>query len=159
VTDHSGFVSGLRAEREAFHALGKLLESEQACLVQSDLDGLLKLAGLKSEQVDRLTQLAQRRVNHLEVAGLSTGPRGMTDWLAAHAGIHRAELTQLWNELVHLASNARSLNDLNGKLITTRLAHNQAALSALQLSARVQNIYGPDGQATIVAGPRELGRA
>lgn len=159
MTDHSGFVAGLRAERESFRALCQLLESEQACLVKSDVDGLLQLTDRKSDQVDRLMELAQQRVSHLEAAGLSTGQHGMTDWLATHAGVQRAELTQLWDELVHLASNARSLNDINGKLITTRLSHNQAALSALQLSARAQNIYGPDGQAAIVAGQRELGRA
>jgi len=159
VTDHSGFVAGLRAEREALRALCQLLESEQACLVKSDIDGLLELTGMKSEQVDRLSELARRRVNHLGSVGIGAGQRGMSEWLAAHAGVHRAQIAQLWGELVDLASNARSLNDINGKLITTRLAHNQAALSALQISARAQNIYGPDGQAAIAAGQRELGRA
>ena len=159
MTDHAGFVAGLRAEHESFRALCQLLESEQVCLVKSDVDGLLQLTDQKSTHVDRLMDLAQRRVSHLESVGLSNGRRGMADWLASHAGVQRAELAQLWDELVHLASNARSLNDINGKLITTRLSHNQAALSALQLSARAQNIYGPDGQAALSAGQRELGRA
>ena len=159
MSDHSGFVAGLRAEREAFGALCQLLEGEQACLVKSDVDGLLRLTQLKSEKVERLSELAHRRASHLESIGLSTAQRGMADWLAAHSGVQRAELTQLWDELVRLAANARALNDINGKLITTRLSHNQAALSALQLSARAQNIYGPDGQAAITAGQRELGRA
>ena len=159
MTDHSGFVAGLRAERDAFRALCQLLESEQACLVESDIEGLLQLTGAKSERVDRLMDLAQQRADHLASIGLSGGGNGMSEWLAAHAGVQRAELTQLWDELVCLASNARSLNEINGKLITTRLSHNQAALSALQLSARAQNIYGPDGQAAISAGHRELGSA
>jgi flagellar biosynthesis protein FlgN len=158
VIDQSGFVAGLRAERDAFRALCQLLESEQACLVESDIEGLLQLTGAKSERVDRLMDLAQQRAGHLASIGLSGGGNGMSEWLAAQAGVQRAELTQLWDELVRLASNARSLNEINGKLITTRLSHNQAALSALQLSARAQNIYGPDGQAAISAGHRELGR-
>jgi flagella synthesis protein FlgN len=159
VSDHSGFVAGLRMERDAFGALCQLLESEQACLVRSDIDGLLQLTSAKSERVDRLIELAQQRSDHLESIGLSGGSSAMGDWLAAHAGFQRVELTQLWDELVRLASNARTLNEINGKLITTRLSHNQAALSALQLSARAQNIYGPDGQAAISAGQRELGSA
>jgi flagella synthesis protein FlgN len=156
VGDHAGFVAGLRAERESFHALCKLLESEQACLVKGDVDSLLEIAPLKSERVDRLQELEQQRVGYLDSIGLGTGQTTMIDWLAAHAGAERAEL---WEELMLLAAEARSLNEINGKLITTRLAHNQAAMSALQLSARAQNIYGPDGQAAIVAGQRDLGRA
>jgi len=159
VNDHSVFVAGLRAERDAFGALCRLLESEQTCLVRSDIEGLLQLTGAKSERVDRLIELARQRADHLESVGLSGGSNGMGDWLAAHAGAQRVELTQLWDELVRLASDARTLNEINGKLITTRLSHNQAALSALQLSARAQNIYGPDGQAAVSAGQRELGSA
>jgi flagella synthesis protein FlgN len=159
VSDHSGFVADLRVERETFRALCQLLESEQACLVKSDVDGLLQLTDMKSEKVDRLIGLAHRRGSYLESMGLSNRQRGMPDWLAACSGVQRAELTQLWDELVLFASNARSLNELNGKLITSRLSHNQAALSALQLSVRAQNIYGPDGQAALVAGQRELGCA
>jgi len=54
VGDHAGFLEGLRAERESFDALCKILKSEQACLVKSDVDSLLELAPLKSERVDRL---------------------------------------------------------------------------------------------------------
>jgi len=159
VGDHAGFVAGLRAERESFHALCKLLESEQACLVKGDVDSLLEIAPLKSERVDRLQELEQQRVGYLDSIGLGTGQTTMIDWLAAHAGAERAELAQIWEELMLLAAEARSLNEINGKLITTRLAHNQAAMAALQLSVRAQNIYGPDGQAAIVAGQRDLGRA
>jgi flagellar biosynthesis protein FlgN len=159
MSDHAGFVKGLRAERETFHALCEILQSEQACLVNSDIDGLLQLTSVKSEKVDALVTLAQRRVDHLEAAGLSSGQDGMADWLAACSEVQRAELTQLWQELVRFAADARSLNDINGKLITTRLSHNQEAQAALHLSARAQNIYGPDGQASVVPGHRQLGRA
>jgi flagella synthesis protein FlgN len=159
VTDHARFVEGLRAERESFHALCKILKSEQACLVKSDVDSLLELAPLKSERVDRLQELEQQRSTYLDSIGRGTGQTAMTDWLASQPGAVGAELAQLWDELMLLAAEARALNDINGKLITTRLAHNQAALSALQLSTRVHNIYGPDGQAAIVAGQRDLGHA
>ena len=159
MTDHVAFVTGLRMEHQAFHSLCNLLESEQACLVRSDVEGLFELTRLKSEQVDRLTELAQRRMDHLRSLGLDTGQAGIDTWMTLHAGVERAELTQLWQELIRLAAHARSLNDINGKLITTRLSHNQAALSVLQSSARAHNIYGPDGHAEIVAGQRELGRA
>jgi flagellar biosynthesis protein FlgN len=159
VIDQSGFVAGLRAERDAFRALCKLLESEQACLVRGDVQALLELTKAKSEKVDQLVALAQERVRHLEALGLASGQDGMATWLATQAGAQREELSQVWQELIDLAADARSLNDLNGKLITTRLSHNQAALATLQSSVRTQSVYGPDGQSAIVAGQRELGRA
>jgi flagellar biosynthesis protein FlgN len=159
VGDHAGFVAGLRAERDAFHALCKILANEQSFLVKGEVDSLLELAPLKAEQVDRLKELEQQRASHLNAIGLGTGQKAMIDWLDARRGEERAELSALWRALTGFAAEARSLNDINGNLITTRLAHNQAALSALQLSAHAANIYGPDGQAAIVAGHRDLGSA
>lgn len=159
VADHAAFVAGLRAERQAFHTLCQLLESEQACLIQADAESLLDIARSKSEQVDRLTELARRRVEHLHAMALDQGQAGIEEWLALHAGAQRAELTRLWQELTRFAAQARSLNETNGKLMATRLSHNQAALSALQSAASAQDLYGPDGHAAVVAGQRELGRA
>jgi len=159
VADHAAFVAGLRAEHHAFHALCQLLENEQACLIQADAESLVDITRLKSEEVDRLTELARGRVEYLHAMGLPGGRAGMNEWLALHAGAARAELTRLWQELTRFAAKSRSLNETNGKLMATRLAHNQAALSTLQSAASAQNMYGPDGHAEVVGGQRELGRA
>jgi flagella synthesis protein FlgN len=159
MSDRAAFVASLRAEHQTFRDFCQVLEAEQACLLRSDVDALLQVTELKSSKVDRLAELANARVGYLDALRLSSGRRGMTDWLVQHAGSDRPELSKLWHELVAFADKARSLNDSNGTLITTRLTHNQAALAAMQSAARTHSLYGPDGQSSVAAGNRELGRA
>lgn len=58
-----------------------------------------------------------------------------------------------------LASEARSLNETNGKLIALRLQHNQQALNVLMSAADAVATYGPDGQQQSALGSRILGKA
>ena len=58
-----------------------------------------------------------------------------------------------------LASEARSLNETNGKLIALRLQHNQQALNVLLSAADAVATYGPDGQQRSGVGSRILGSA
>jgi len=159
MSDRAAFVASLRAEHQTLGEFCQVLEAEQACLLRSDVDALLQITQLKSSKVDRLAELADARVGHLDALRLSAGRRGMTEWLAQHAGSDGPELSKLWHEVVDFADKARSLNDSNGTLITTRLTHNQAALAALQSAVRTHSLYGPDGQSSVAAGNRELGSA
>jgi flagellar biosynthesis protein FlgN len=159
MADHAAFAAGLRAEHQTVREFCQVLEAEQASLLRSDVEALLQITQLKSSKVDRLADLANARVAHLDALRLDPGRRGMTEWLSRHAGADAPELSKLWDELVGFADKARSLNNSNGTLITTRLTHNQAALAALQSAARTSNLYGPDGQSSVMAGNRELGRA
>jgi flagella synthesis protein FlgN len=147
----------LHAECAAFATLCGLLEREQRSLIHADAEALLEVSRLKSEEVDRLGVLAQQRLEHLFTAGFDGGPGALNAWLARQPDA--AELNALWQQLTALATQARSLNDTNGKLISTRLSHNQAALAALQVANRALNVYGPDGHAPVSAGQRELGKA
>jgi flagella synthesis protein FlgN len=157
--DRSAFVASLRAEREAFGEFCQVLEAEHGCLLRSDVDALLQITRIKTDKIDRLAYLANARTGYLSSLRLSSDREGMTEWLAGHAGADTAELSELWHELVDLAAKARGLNDSSGTLITTRLRHNQAALAALQSAARAYSLYGPDGQASVVSGNRDLGSA
>lgn len=58
-----------------------------------------------------------------------------------------------------LASEARSLNEANGKLIALRLQHNRQALNVLMTAADAVATYGPDGQQQSALGGRILGSA
>ena len=78
---------------------------------------------------------------------------------AARPARDQPELSALWQQVLDAATQARALNSSNGGLIGARLNHNQAALAALQSAARSLGTYGPDGQAQMPAGQRELGRA
>jgi flagellar biosynthesis protein FlgN len=155
----SALAATLRAEHQAFGEFCQLLEAEGTCLARKDVEALLQITELKSSQVDRLAELAAARTAHLDLLQLGRGRKGMSEWLAGHAGSERAELSRLWRETIDLAAKARAMNQSNGALITARLAHNQAALAALQSAARAHSLYGPDGQPSIAAGNRELGRA
>jgi flagella synthesis protein FlgN len=157
--DRAQFVASLRAERAAFGEFCQILEAEQASLQRADVEALTQITRIKSHQVDRLAELAAVRTRYLDSQGLSAGREGISDWLAKLTGGEGRDATTVWRELVDFAARARQLNDSNGTLITARMSHNQAALAALQSAARANSLYGPDGQASVVAGNRKLGSA
>jgi flagella synthesis protein FlgN len=132
-----------------------LLEQEQQALAAGDVERLLSLAAEKNERFGRLAQLGEARGKALVAAGLAANRHGMESWLERHpelAGTRRG-----WQEFLVLAEKARALNQTNGKLIATRLASNQQALSTLMAAANQASLYGPDGQARPVGGGRSLG--
>jgi flagellar biosynthesis/type III secretory pathway chaperone len=58
-----------------------------------------------------------------------------------------------------LVSEARALNEANGKLIGLYMQNNQQALGALLGAADKATTYGPDGQQQAGLGSRILGKA
>lgn len=150
---NSEFAASLREETAALRAFRKLLETERACLKRSDVETLLELTRVKSEQLDQLAEFSECRSRYLVAKGLEVSQAGMAK------ATQTPELTELWNELLSIAAEVRNLNDANGALIAVRMNHNHAALAALQVGGRVPKLYGPDGQRDVGAPPRELGRA
>ena len=132
-----------------------LLEQEQQALVGGDVERLLPLATEKNALCARLAQLGEARGKALLAAGLAAERQGMEAWLGRHAELGGARRD--WQELLVLAEKAGALNQTNGKLIATRLAHNQQALSTLMAAADKAALYGPDGQARPLGGGRSLG--
>ncbi len=132
-----------------------LLESEQKALIGGDVEQLLALAAEKTEFFGRLTKLGEARAQALASAGFAAGGQGMESWFARYPDASGARRD--WQDLRALAKTANSLNNTNGDLIATRLAHNQQALSALMSAANQASLYGPDGQAQPVGGGRSLG--
>lgn len=132
-----------------------LLEKEQQALAGGDVDRLLPLSAEKTERFARLAQLGEARGRALAAAGLAADRQGMEGWLDRHPGQGGAKRD--WQELLVLAEKARALNQTNGKLIATRLAGNQQALSTLMAAANQAALYGPDGQARPLGSGRSLG--
>jgi flagella synthesis protein FlgN len=159
VPDHSAFVAALEAELAAYDELRQLLQAEQDSLESGDVDSLQHITALKASQVERLAALGATRAAYLTSVQLSADPHGMEAWLRDRAGTQRQRLTQTWQRLLQVAAQARTLNDLNGGLMATRMHHNQAALAALQGAGRQQMVYGPDGQNDFRPANRDLGRA
>lgn len=132
-----------------------LLEKEQQALAAGDVDRLLPLADDKNRLFGRLAQLGEARGQALAAAGFPADRQGMEGWLARQPNANGAGRT--WQELLSLAEKARALNEINGKLIASRLADNQQALSALMAAANQAALYGPDGQARPIGSGRSLG--
>lgn len=159
VTPHGHPVSGILAgELVALRAFVALLKTEQTALVDGNTDGLNALIDEKSALATRLTEAAQCREAALAAAQLPPARAGMEAWLATLPATDAARRD--WPELLSLAAEARSLNELNGRLIGTRLQGNQQALAALMSATERAMTYGPDGQtAARAGGGRVLGSA
>jgi len=132
-----------------------LLQSEEQALIPGDLDRLLPLAEEKSRLAMALGQLADARNRTLAEAGLATDKAGIESWLSSQerASPSRGD----WAALLALAAETRLQNELNGKLIATRMQHNQRALAVLHAAASQAMLYGPDGQQRPLAGGRDFG--
>ena len=160
-SSHSSNVADIAAlvtaELSVFSAFVAVLQREQSALTIGQTDLLTALADEKVGFAERLAALARDRDSRLGAAGFGEGRAGMAALRAASdipPKIH-AEL----QTLLELAREARSLNDINAKLLTDRLQHNQQALNVLLNAARQSALYGPDGQTEVGSSGRELGSA
>lgn len=149
-------ISTLHEEVGVLKAFVALLQKEQRVLVNGDPEVLLPLSAEKNSLASRLAAFANQRTLALAAAGLTSNREGVELWLSKQPD----EAHRLWQEFVALAQEARSLNELNGKLITEKLSHNHQALATLTAASEHAAIYGPDGQARFTpGGGRSLGSA
>ncbi len=145
----------LSAEIAGFEALNCVLEEERDALVGADADRLLSLSEDKARAVERLVELAQARTAALQAMSLDPSTGDFQKRIAACD--HR--LAPLWTSLVAVASQARERNRINGDLLSSRMAHNRAALDTFHAAARRHSVYGPDGQSVFQSANRPLGQA
>lgn len=134
----------LAREYEVTKALHTLLQQEQACLVEANVNGVTDLLNEKSMLVAQATDLAVARHHALAAAGHDASEAGMQAWIATQE--NRNESVQIWNDLVDLAREAKEINRTNGLLINQQLSRNEAALNILRGSEPGSNVYGPNGQ-------------
>ena len=152
------FLSNLKRELEAFRQFLQILSAEQAALLCGAAEELTELAQRKNERVIELTQLAETRNLYLTDLVGSTNQLGLDAWLDTYDPTDKHRAGRLWLDLIDLARAAKDLNQSNGQLIHTRLAHNQEALSVLLgANAGSSKLYGADGQA-YTAKPTGSGR-
>lgn len=145
----------IRQEAEVLGGFVALLEEEQRLLIDGGVDALPSLVERKNALAATLARLAGERAARLRAAGFPEDAKGMEGWLVADAAGRAA-----WQRLLPLASRARELNELNGRLIADRLQRNQSALEALLPASRTQAaLYGPDGQTSVPGAGRSLGSA
>lgn len=148
------FAMLLDGERALLQRFIGVLEQEEKLLISGDTDALFQLTQEKSEVYHLLQRQHQERGqilarlrlpnNNDSIQRLCTG---MPDTL------------ERWSQILELAEQARQRNELNGKLITERMHHNQAALSVLLNAANKPQLYDAAGSARPTGGGRILGSA
>jgi flagella synthesis protein FlgN len=134
------------AEMEVIQGFVDLLGIEQAALSSGDTDQLPALIEQKNQSASQLAILAKERNALLVAQGYATDRAGIEAWCAKHP--RQTAVAETWQKTISLASEARELNNLNGKLITLRMQYNAKALEALRGGSNSLDLYGPDGQAT-----------
>ena len=72
---------------------------------------------------------------------------------------HPPALAARWTAARQLAHAVRDLNAHNGRILQARLAHHDAALSALGGTTPAPRLYSPAGQTRAARPGRSLGRA
>lgn len=144
----------IEAEAIQLREFVNLLEREEALLIAGDTDGLLTLTADKTERYRQLQRLHDDKAMLLGRLGRSNADASIRELCA---GLPR--VLQRWDEVLELARNAKERNGLNGKLITERMQHNQAALSVLLSAANHPQLYDAAGQTRPTGGGRILGSA
>ena len=149
-------LDAIRQELAALERFTEVLHHEQSALVNTDVEALTALSREKLKLADELNALASHRLAYLKASGLSADAAGMEAWLSDKPAASR----QHWRALIEKARAAKNLNQTNGKLLQTRLKHNQQALNALMNAADQAGTYGPDGQSrsTLPGSGRTIGK-
>jgi len=147
------FAHALETELSLIHQFVELLERERAALVATETDVLLTLAETKTELYRKLQLQHRVRADILSGQQLDNTD---ADIRTLCAGM--PETLARWNDIIKLATDAHARNELNGKLITEHMQHNQSALSVLMAAAE-QPLYDAEGATRPAGRGRHLGSA
>lgn len=143
----------LDEELKATRHLVQLLEQEQVQLIEADIERLTALIEQKTAAMTRMAELAKSRHRILAASGLVADDAGMQAWLDS---TQDPNARKTWQELLALAQSAKETNRINGLLISSHLARNQAALNVVRGNTQSGGFYGPDGQPSTSNARRSL---
>lgn len=132
----------LEKELAGFNEFKTLLLSEQDVLIHGDTTALSEIVESKDRYAEKLNTLAEGRLKLLASLGFVSHQDDMTQWINQSS----KDIAALWNALVKMAQELKHINEVNGKIISTRLQYTQQSLSALLTAVNQANVYGPDGQ-------------
>ncbi len=142
----------LEKEKSGILAFINTLREEQAALSQGDTAALEPLIATKSSLIEELNQLEAARKAIAVGAAVSPDRIGMTRWLESQP--QGKTLLPIWQDILQLASEARQIHDLSGKLIAAQLSRTSEALNILTGHSNRAALYGSDGQAAGAKMPR-----
>lgn len=137
--------NNLLAEVVAMTSFVDVLKQEQQALVDNNADELIAITPQKNEALNSIMGMEQQRNQRLIELGLSTDATGMQNLLSQ---TNFAALSQEWENLLLISSEAQELNRTNGLLITRQMTRNQGVLNILQQD-QAGAMYGADGQSKV----------
>lgn len=140
----------LVAETQQVRDFVAVLEQERQILSGQDVEPLFALSEEKNRYARLLQQAADTRTVLLAQAGLKHDKAGVETLLGSADN-------PAWLNYLKAVSDARQLNQNNGKILTERLAHNHQALAILMAHSDQPTVYGPDGSTRTRPGSRLLG--
>ena len=159
LTLHQPIYSTLLAERETLGSLLDVMQLEQRALVSGDGNNLTVIAAEKRVMLLHLQQLEQLRRTYLVDTGLRGGAAGLPAWLDTHLAKDPA-LASLWSSFVQLVASVQATNELNGKLIATRLNYARQQLAVLTgAAAGSPQLYAANGVSLAQNPTRRIGAA
>ena len=131
------------SEAQQIQQFVDLLEEEQSSLKEGSTEALPSIAEQKQNLAAQLNNLARRRNDLLLILGHTADRAGMDAWAEEYP-----QAADEWSKTLALATKAREINHLNGKLIQMRMQHNSRALDILLRKENTLDLYGPDGKAS-----------
>jgi flagellar biosynthesis protein FlgN len=154
---HTGMPQGLARECQVLGAFIDLLQREQRALIACDSSQLVEFAAQKSALAKELHGLEQQRASLLQAENLPTSAEGMRVWIAKQAKSDPdRNQSAAWKDLQLNAARARSLNEINGKLIAAQLNHYKNQIDALHSAAFSQQVYDASGATRCLTHSRTL---
>ena len=149
------FFTLLAAEKQLVEKFVGLLKAEQEVLTAGRKDEIAPLTASKTTLAETLSQQSEKRQVLMAESGIPTDREGLKQWMTQQAAEHQ----ELWASFIGLASEAKLLNDINGRLVAERLSNNQQAIQTLMAAANRPATYGPDGQTNSIGHGRTIGSA
>lgn len=130
----------------------ELLLDEQTCLKQAAPELLQRITAEKVPLIETLNQLEGERNLVLQNTQGVSGQPAMVKWLAQSP--QNINATVHWEKLLKLAREAKTLHEINIKLINLHLAKTNAALSILNSQSGSRTLYDSGGHSASTTGSR-----
>jgi flagella synthesis protein FlgN len=128
------------------------LNEEQACLTAANPAALPEISATKSGLVEQLNALEGERMTAIGITESPSNRATMESWLARNN--NDANATVAWEKLLILAREAKTLHELNGRLVDLHLRNTTEILGILTQEAKQTGLYDASGQAMPTTGSR-----
>ncbi len=142
----------LEREIELISRFVAALNDEQACLKASDPAALPEITAAKLGLVEQLNAIESERMAAIGMTGNPSDRTTMEDWLSDNTNDVNA--TVAWEKLLVLAREAKTLHEMNGRLVDLHVRNTAEILAVLTQEAKQPGLYGASGQAMPTTGSR-----